>query len=107
MKPALMWPVVGALAAIAITTAMDAGGLSVFSALVNAAVMGAIWGMLRWISGSVIVASVSHGLWNGGAYVLFGFGTKVGALGVENTAVFGPEATALGLWWKARRSRLA
>ncbi|HKZ73736.1 MAG TPA: CPBP family intramembrane glutamic endopeptidase [Steroidobacteraceae bacterium] len=37
--------------------------------LVNAAVMGLIWGMLRLISGSVVVASLSHGLWNGVAYV--------------------------------------
>src|SRR5262249_25933021 len=33
--------------------------------LINAAVIGAIWGLMRQISGSVIVTSVSHGLWNG------------------------------------------
>ena len=65
--------------------------------LINAAVIGAIWGLLRRISGSVIVTSVSHGLWNGGAYVLFGFGSKTGALGVTETAIFGPEVGALGL----------
>ncbi|MBV9061397.1 MAG: CPBP family intramembrane metalloprotease [Alphaproteobacteria bacterium] len=80
--------------------------------MVNAAVMGAIWGFLRWISGSVIVSSVSHGFWNGMAYVLFGFGKKAGALGVANTALFGPEIGILGLalnaafavvlflWWR-------
>jgi hypothetical protein len=84
--------------------------------MINAAVMGAIWGMLRLISGSIIVASVSHGVWNGGAYVLFGFGSKVGALGIKETALYGPEAGVLGLilnlvfaaalwrWWKAGRS---
>ena len=56
-----------------------------------------IWGLLRWISGSVVVTSVSHGLWNGGAYVLFGFGSNTGALGVKNTAIFGPEVGVLGL----------
>ncbi len=80
--------------------------------LVNAAVMGAIWGLLRLISGSVLVASVGHGVWNGFAYVFFGFGTKVGALGIENTTLYGPEigwaglvlnilfAAALWHWWR-------
>ena len=65
--------------------------------LINAAVIGVIWGSLRWISGSVVVTSVSHGLWNGGAYVLFGFGSKTGALGLKDTAIFGPEVGVLGL----------
>ncbi len=65
--------------------------------IVNAAVIGMIWGLLRRASGSVIVSSVSHGLWNGGAYVLFGFGTKSGALGITATAVYGPEVGVLGL----------
>jgi uncharacterized protein len=65
--------------------------------LVNAALIGMVWGMLRWISGSIIVASCSHGLWNGITYVFFGFGTKAGALGIRNTALFGPEIGLLGL----------
>jgi len=65
--------------------------------IANAAVIGIIWGLMRWISGSVIVASMSHGLWNGLDYVLFGFGTKVGVLGIANTAIFGPEVGILGL----------
>src|SRR4030095_6122021 len=65
--------------------------------LVSAAVIGMVWGMLRWISGSIIVASCSHGLWNGITYVFFGFGTKSGALGIRNTALFGPEIGVLGL----------
>ncbi|MGH9369645.1 MAG: lysostaphin resistance A-like protein [Thermoanaerobaculia bacterium] len=84
--------------------------------LVNAAVMGAVWGLLRSISGSVVVASLSHGVWNGGAYVFFGFGTRIGALGIKDTAIHGPEVGILGLalnlifaaaiwrWWKARTS---
>ena len=43
--------------------------------LVNAALMGAIWGALRLVSDSIVVSSVSHGLWNGLAYALFGYGT--------------------------------
>ena len=82
--------------------------------LINVAVVGAIWGMLRLISGSVLVTSLVHGIWNGLAYVLFGFGTKVGALGIQNTALFGPEigwaglvlnalfAVALWQWYRRR-----
>jgi uncharacterized protein len=87
--------------------------------MVNAIVMGAVWGLLRWISGSVIVSSVSHGLWNGMAYVFFGFGTKVGALGIKNTGLFGPEVGVMGLalnfifavalrrWWLSRAGTAA
>lgn len=80
--------------------------------LVNATILGAIWGLLRWLSGSVIVASISHGVWNGMTYVLFGYGTKVGALGIKNTALYGPEVGVAGLglnvvffvtlWWWSR-----
>jgi uncharacterized protein len=65
--------------------------------LLNAAVMGAIWGLLRAISGSVLVASLAHGLWNGAAYAVFGFGAKVGALGIADTAFYEPEVGILGL----------
>jgi membrane protease YdiL (CAAX protease family) len=65
--------------------------------LVNGALLGLIWGMLRLSSGSVLVASVSHGLWNGLNYALFAFGTEVGALGITQTGVFGPEVGLVGL----------
>jgi membrane protease YdiL (CAAX protease family) len=65
--------------------------------MLNAAVLGAIWGMLRLLSGSLVVASVSHAIWNGLAYVLFGFGSHLGALGISNTAIYGPEIGVLGL----------
>ena len=65
--------------------------------MLNAAVLGAIWGMLRLLSGSLVVASVSHGVWNGLAYVLFGFGTQLGTLGISNTVIYGPEIGVLGL----------
>lgn len=65
--------------------------------LANAAVIGAVWGLLRWRSGSIIVTSVSHGVWNGLAYVLFGFGTHTGALGVKHTLFIAPEIGLLGL----------
>jgi len=83
--------------AVMLKTGFDPPRAQVPVFMVNAAVMGAVWGLLRWQSGSVIVSSVSHGIWNGMAYVLFGFGTKVGALGIKNTGLFGPEVGVLGL----------
>lgn len=65
--------------------------------LINAIIVGAIWGILRELSGSVIVASLSHGVWNAGAYVLFGDGLQAGALGIINTNILGPEHGLLGL----------
>jgi membrane protease YdiL (CAAX protease family) len=81
----------------ALDTGFDVPAKQIPVYLVNAAVIGAVWGMLRLMSGSVIVASVSHGVWNGGAYVFFGYGSKVGALGIANTAVYGPEVGVVGL----------
>ncbi len=63
----------------------------------NAAVIGAVWGLLREMSGSILVSSVSHGLWNGLAYEGFGEGAKLGALGIGNATLFGPEVGYLGL----------
>ncbi|NQD37735.1 CPBP family intramembrane metalloprotease [Permianibacter sp. IMCC34836] len=65
--------------------------------LSNAVVIGCIWGLLRAISGSLVLTSLCHGLWNAGAYVLFGDGASPGALGLTDTRWFGPEHGALGL----------
>jgi len=65
--------------------------------LANATLLGTIWGMLRLLSGSAIVASVSHAVWNGIDYPLFGFGERTGALGIERTDLYGPEVGFLGL----------
>jgi hypothetical protein len=100
------------LPAVSLATGFDLPAAQIPLFLVNAAAMGAIWGLLRWISGSIVVASLGHGLWNGGAYVFFGFGTKAGALGIRETALYGPETGLLGLalnllfafalwrWWR-------
>jgi len=65
--------------------------------LINATLLGLIWGLMRSMSGSVIVPAVSHAVWNGFAYELFGFGEKMGALGISDTAFFGPEVGYLGI----------
>ena len=82
--------------------------------LLNAAVMGVGWGLLRWISGSVVVASVSHAVWNAFAYTLFGAGPIEGALGIQQTYLFDVEVGTIGLglnllftvalwkWWQGR-----
>ena len=49
------------------------------------------------VSGSVLVASVAHAVWNAIAYGLFAFGSKVGALGVTETGTYGPEVGWVGL----------
>ena len=63
---------------------------------VNATLLGLIWGILRFESGSILVSSAGHGLWNGLTYVLFGVGSGVGALGIKNSGMFGPEVGLLG-----------
>lgn len=83
--------------------------------IANVLVIGFIWALMRGWSGSIVVTSVSHGVWNSFAYVLFGVGPTLGALGIHNTAVFGPEiglvglginlAAAAVLWVVYRRSR--
>ena len=65
--------------------------------ILNAAVIGFNWALMRQRSGSIVVTSISHGVWNGLVYGLFGTGTTIGILGVHNTAVFGPEIGLLGL----------
>ena len=119
--PVLLWSSVAFslwhVSAVSLETGFDIPAPQIPVYLVNAVFMGAIWGMLRLVSGSVIVASVSHGVWNALAYVLFGFGTRVGALGIEATHIYGPEVGVVGLilnalfafalwrWLQSHRSR--
>lgn len=65
--------------------------------LINATLLGLVWGGLRMASGSIVVASVCHAVWNGLDYPLYGFGEKVGALGIEQTHWYGPEVGVLGI----------
>ena len=65
--------------------------------ILNAGVIGFVWALMRRRSGSIVVTSVSHGVWNSLAYVLLGEGTAIGVLGIHNTVVFGPEVGVFGL----------
>ena len=107
-----LWHLSGVALDTGIGFDLSAARIPVFMA--NAFLLGAIWGLLRLISRSVVVASVSHGVWNGLNYALFAFGEKVGALGIKETAIFGPEVGFVGLalnvtyaavlwrWWRTR-----
>ena len=85
------------VSAISLDTGFDvpAGEIPVY--LINATLLGLVWGMLRMASGSVVVPSVCHAVWNAIDYPLFGFGEKIGALGIEQTHIYGPEVGVLGL----------
>jgi membrane protease YdiL (CAAX protease family) len=63
---------------------------------VNATLLGLIWGLLRLGSGSIVASSAGHGVWNGLTYVLFGIGSNVGALGIRNVSLYGPEVGLYG-----------
>jgi membrane protease YdiL (CAAX protease family) len=85
------------VSAIARDTGFEVAAAEIPVYLVNATLLGLIWGMLRLLSGSIVVASVSHAFWNGIDYPLFGFGENVGALGIQQTHIFGPEVGVLGI----------
>ena len=85
------------ISAISLDTGFDVPANEIPIYLVNATLLGLIWGLLRQISGSVIVSAVCHSVWNGIDYPLYGFGEKVGALGIEQTHIFGPEVGVVGV----------
>lgn len=67
-----------------------------FSASASA-LIGGVFGLIRLLSGSVIAAALCHAVWNGLDYPLFGYGEKVGALGIQQTHIYGPEVGILGI----------
>jgi membrane protease YdiL (CAAX protease family) len=60
-------------------------------------IAGMIFGLLRYRSGSIIVSSFSHALWNTTTYTLFGVGSGIGLLGIQMTSVFDMERGTLGM----------
>lgn len=63
----------------------------------NVFLLGLAWGLMRLASGSILVPSLAHGVWNGLVYVLFGISTESGLLAIQTTSVYGPETGVLGL----------
>ena len=85
------------VSAISLDTGFDVPAAEIPVYLINATLIGAVFGMLRMASGSIVVPSVCHAVWNGIDYPLYGFGEKIGALGIEQTHIYGPEVGLLGL----------
>ena len=85
------------ISAISLDTGFDIPANEIPIYLINATLIGAVFGSMRLISGSVVVPSVCQAVWNGIDYPLFGFGEKVGALGIKQTHIFGPEVGLLGI----------
>ncbi|MDX1579238.1 MAG: CPBP family glutamic-type intramembrane protease, partial [Gemmatimonadota bacterium] len=87
--------------------------------LLNIWLLAMSWGVLRLVSGSVLVAAWAHGLWNGLAYALFGFGPSSGALALVDPLRFDPERGWAGVafnaaaflvlwrWWQRREAAAA
>jgi membrane protease YdiL (CAAX protease family) len=89
----MLWHV----SAVSLDTGFDLPAREIPIYLINVTILGFIWGIMRMVSGSVLVPAVSHAVWNGIDYPLFGFGEKVGALGITDTQLFGPEVGLVGI----------
>ena len=85
------------VSAVVLETGFNPPAAQVPVLLTNVMLLGLIWGQLRWISGSILVPSIAHSVWNAAAYSLYGFGEKSGALGITNTFLFAPEVGVIGL----------
>lgn len=85
------------VSAISLDTGFDLFLKEIPIFLISISFLALIWGILRMVSGSVLVPAVSHAVWNAVDYPLFGFGEKVGALGITETQLFGPEVGILGI----------
>ena len=100
-KAVLLWTTFAFMAwhisAISLDTGFDLPAREIPIYLINGTILGLIWGIMRMVSGSVLVPAVSHAVWNGIDYPLFGFGEKVGALGITETHLYGPEVGLLGI----------
>lgn len=69
--------------------------------IVNAFLLGLIWGIMRIRSGSILIPAIYHAVWNALVYELFGFGEKSGSLGISKTILLGPEVGLLGIMLNA------
>lgn len=82
--------------------------------VIGSTVFGVAMGLLRLRSGSIIVPSVCHALWNASVYTFFGAGEKMGQLGIADPSIWDPERGYAGLvlavlaagllWWWVKPS---
>lgn len=85
--------------------------------VIGSTAFGVAMGMLRLRSGSIVVPSFCHALWNASDYTFFGAGQKVGQLGISDTSMWDPERGYAGLvlvtlvaafwWWRAKPARVS
>jgi membrane protease YdiL (CAAX protease family) len=85
--------------------------------VIGSTVFGVAMGLLRLRSGSIIVPSVCHALWNASVYTFFGSGEKMGQLGIADPSIWDPERGYAGLvlavlaagllWWWVKPSAVA
>jgi len=85
------------ISAISLDTGFNIPAAEIPVYLVNATLLGLVWGILRMVSGSVLVPAFCHAVWDGLDYPLYGFGEKTGALGIQQTHLFGPEVGLFGI----------
>ena len=77
--------------------------------VIGSTAFGVAMGLLRLRSGSIIVPSACHALWNASVYTFFGAGEKMGQLGIADPSIWDPERGYAGLvlamlvaallWW--------
>ena len=82
--------------------------------VIGSTVFGVAMGLLRLRSGSIIVTSLCHALWNASVYTFFGAGEKMGQLGISDSSIWDPERGYAGLvlavlaatlwWWRVKPS---
>jgi len=65
--------------------------------VIGSTVFGIAMGLLRLRSGSIIVPSLCHALWNASVYTFFGAGEKKGQLGISDPSIWDPERGYAGL----------
>ncbi len=65
--------------------------------VIGSTFFGIAMGLLRACSGSIVVTSACHALWNAVDYTFFGTGPKVGQLGIVDTSIWDPERGYAGL----------
>ena len=82
--------------------------------VIGSTCFGVAMGLLRLRSGSIIVPSLCHALWNSSVYTFFGAGEKIGQLGISDSSIWDPERGYAGLalamlvaamlWWWVKPS---
>ncbi len=65
--------------------------------VIGSTAFGVAMALLRLRSGSIVVPSACHALWNASVYTFFGAGENVGQLGVADPSIWDPEHGYAGL----------